>query len=88
MADNTILCYELPRSRAGETDNKVLLPYPFHLLDVAPPTNASGMNHNGKGINSNTPSHEENREYFYKYPYTPMPPEPHGYIKVNKYDPY
>lgn len=87
MADNTTLCYESSR-QAGDVRRELLLPYPFHLLDVALPTAANGVNKIREEANNDTSFHADNREYFNKFPYTPMPPEQHGYIKANKYDPY
>lgn len=83
MAENTVLYYQLPL-RAEKADNKLLN---FHLLDITAPNRKCKVNYSGKEIN-NIPSYKENRAHFCQYPYTPMPPEPHGYMKVNKYDHY
>ncbi len=90
MENNALLLeYDLSR-RATVLNRNKLLPHPFDwgdleeqhkelLKEVAVKDAVLG--------NSENASDTED-EYCCKYPYTPMPPEPHGYIKVSSYDPY
>ncbi|MBX3253871.1 MAG: hypothetical protein KF862_06985 [Chitinophagaceae bacterium] len=81
---NAVLWHESSHAAAG-VRKLLLLPYPFHLLDVESPVDVKGAGKEVKEINTNIFSAVKEIKYF---PYTPMPPEPQGYIKANKCDHY
>lgn len=87
MEDRIILCYELP-CRGADAGRKIFLPYPFHLLNVTPPDSPDGVNNSSREPDERILSQEEGEKYACTYPPTSMPPEPQGYMKVNKYDLY